>query len=569
MSGPPYEWDRTIAEKAQREEELRISRTAFPVPESKTLPLLKFCEYANALRELPVSKYARLYIRRWKPILLPEDKIDERSGLSRETFPSEKILTISKDNVPLSERYIMSEIGVGDYTIRLNDNRQPFERATVVHCEKFATPRDWDMYPPVLDLRRLDWDEPDNQVYIKWGISRGHFKRPNGDEQEQSDMAQATVVETLTNDVRAERARTDQLQQEARERAEREAKEAKDALARAQATPAKQPEPVKPTTDLEAMGGVIVSLVNAVKPTPDTSLTEYLKLEAVREESRRQKEAAERKETSDRAAAERARADQLQAEILADLRAKATAPPPVPAVVAPPPTLAQQFTELETLMATAKRIARGGRTEEEAADKPSSVDKWLEASQYIGPVVQQFFGGIFETAKYGLKIWGEKSYNEALAKNGNPQTATAMTTDSKPAPKKPEDPPLTAEQQAHQQAWNTVMSGVLKLAPHIIRYVKKEKTGAELALFVINHADNERADYERIRQMAKTLRSLGIQLPVVQDEVADFVNAARFVFQQVPALWKEVGDLEIMGQFLSDFYNYDEILAKAQEDEER
>jgi hypothetical protein len=102
--------------------------------------------------------------------------------------------------------------------------------------------------------------------------------------------------------------------------------------------------------------------------------------------------------------------------------------PPIPAALtpAPPLTLAQQFQEMETVMGAAKRIARGGATEEAAAEKPSNIDKWLEAAPVVGPIVQSFVQGIFQTIHFGLQTWQTISYNNALLKNGEPKAPTTM-----------------------------------------------------------------------------------------------------------------------------------------------
>ncbi len=187
-----YDWDRTPAEAVQQVEDERIRKTPFPLPNAKTQPFEPFCEYWNALIKDPVSRYARLYIHRWFPALLPEASTDSL-GIKRQTFPGEK--TLHPTDGPLSELKLLSEVGVGDYTIRLNDTRRAFAQATILHCEKFATMRDWDHYPPLIDPERLDWDDPANQVYIKWLKSRGGGTELR--KEDESDMANAAVVTQL------------------------------------------------------------------------------------------------------------------------------------------------------------------------------------------------------------------------------------------------------------------------------------------------------------------------------------------------------------------------------------
>jgi len=569
-----YDWDRTQAEDTERAEQLRISRIPFPQPDAKTLTLPKFCEYANKLRELPVAKYARLYVRRWKPVLLPEEKEDAATGLKREGHPSETKLTITKDDLPLNEQRILDTVGVGDYTIRLNDNRLPWDRGTVAHCEKFATIRDYDRYPPTMDITRLDWNDDDNQVYIKWAQSHGVLTRPAQMGKEQADMAQASVVETLTNDGRAERARTDQLHQEARLRSEQEARDAKEALARAQAAAA-QTVKVEGPKSSPTPAGELMSVVTAVaelskslQPARDDSLSKYLEVQAEREQTQRERDKEDRAELRRTAAAERERADKLQSEMMADFRAKAQAPAPIAPV---------QLTEIEALERDVKKIVlqkqiykemlgRGSVAEEEP--RPSSIDKWLEAAPLITPVVGQLVGGIFQTILTGLQVWERNHYNDAVSRKGGdlkmPPTAEKVEPGK---PIAPQAPAQTPEQIAQQQQWNQIIGGVQMLAPHLVRFLDKGKSGADLAEFIIENAEEQRTSYDRIRHVAESLVLIGMQLPGT--DLEKFMGACRFVFEKIPPLWAKVGGLPTMPQFLADFYNYDAILAKAQEEQQQ
>jgi hypothetical protein len=552
-----YDWDRTggrDAIVAQREQDAIISRTPFPVPDSKTLPFPKFCAYWNDLIQQPVSKYARIYVRRWFPVLLPEEIEDAKSGLTRESHPSEKKYT--KEDGPLDEKKLLSDIGVGDYTFRLNDSRRPWDQATVVHGEKLSTMRNWDVYPPWLDYKRLDWDDDANRVFIKWAQSRGKLPQDRDTEKEQADMAQANVVETVMNDARLERARADQLQKEATEKAEREARDAKEALARAQA--AKPIEPVRPTTDLEAMGGVIVSLVNAVKPNPDNSLSDYLKLEAAREETRRAQEAAEREAARESAKAERKRADDLQAEVLADLRKKADAPPPAAATVPAPRTDVDVLEEMVKKQNLLKQLTgRGGATEE--VEKPANIDKWLEAAPIVGPIVQSFVQGIFQTIHFGLQTWQSVAYNNALLKNGEQPKPPAVQNPPEPGkPIQPQGPPLTPEQQAQQARLILMLTTLEKAAETISNCIDDGDTGVQFAEIVLK--TKRRPAYDMIR-------SLGETSPGVYDFETFKANLGNLLNHpgrgpETAKLWEKVAPLSTFGQFLVEFFNYDAIMAE-------
>jgi hypothetical protein len=545
-----YEWDRTPAETDKRLEDDRIRKTPFPLPAAKTLQFPEFCKYWNLLISNPVSKYARLYIRRWFPVLLP-DEVEMPSGLTKEVYPSEK--TFHPTDGPLTELKLLSFVGVGDYTIRLNDTRLPFIQATIVHCEKFCTQRDWDHYPPLMDVDRLDWDDAANQVYIKFAQSRGIFRRDDERREDKEAMAQASIVDTALSDARAERARTDRLNQEAIARLEKELKEAREAKPVVQ--------PVRPTTDLEAMGGVIVSLVNAVKPTPDSSLSEYLKLEAKREETRHENEKAERDAARTAASAERARAEALQAEILADLRKKAE-----PGAVVAPRTDVEMLEEMVKKNTLLKQLTgRGGQEPE--AETPSRVDKWLEAAPVIAPVIQAVIGGVFQTFQFGIQAWQTISYNNALARNGGePKPPTTMEKPPEPGkPIQPQGPPPTPEQQAQAAHLQFMLARLEDAAEPIANAIDDGDSGALFAESIIKF--KRRPAYDMIR-------ALGQKSPGVYDFETFKANLGGLMQHPQAGpntckLWQKVAPLPTFGQFLKDFFDYDEIVARQSEEEDQ
>jgi hypothetical protein len=527
---------------------------------------------------LPTAKYARLYIRRWKPILLPDEKEDAYTGLKKEVHPSEKTLTITKDDLPLSEELILDKVGVGDYTIRLNDNRLPWERGTVVHCEKFATIRDYDRYPPLLDIHRLDWNEEDNAQYIKWGQSRGILSRPDQREKEQAEMANVTAIDTVLEDARKERERTDRLQSEAIARAERDAKDAKDALAKAQAVKPEEPKVAAPASDLLSVVTSVATLAKSLQPAKDDSLSEYLKLQTEREKTEREKEREERESirkaneaaalaASTAAAAERKRADDLQAEVVADLKKKVDTPPPAPVAIAVPPTRRQMLEDAVAEQNLLKQLAGRGHSAEE--EKPSNIDKWLEAAPLFAPIANSIIGGFFGLCQFGLQTWQQISYNNALAKNGGSTEPKPPTTMEKPPepgkPIPPQAPAMTAEQMAQQQQLQLILSEVQRLIGPLQRALNNSKTGDEFAESLIDFTTDGRADYDKVRNVAETLTRMGMQVPGTPG-VEQFKQAAGFLFQHFPEFYKKVVNLPTFGVFLEEFYDYDKIAAQKQQE---
>jgi hypothetical protein len=566
-----WDWDRTQEEAKQKEaarlETERLSRLPLPPPKAKTLPWPDFCEYWNALRELPISPCIRLYVQRWLPVLLPVIETD-RFGASKESHPSD--LKIQTGDGPLSEDLILQLGGVGDYTFRLNDTRRPWEQGTICQSQ-LETKRLWDTYPPVFDLKRLDYEDKKNQVFIKFARARGILPREDEMEKEQADMAQVTAIDTVLEDSRKERERTDKLQREALDRAERELREQKEATARAQAeaqaAKADEPKPAAPASDLLNVVTSVATLAKSLQAPKDDSLSEYLKLQQEREKTEREREREERETSRQAAAGERKRADDLQAQILADLKEANKAPAAVVTSPAPPLTLAQQFQDMETLMGAAKRIAKGGATAEEES-KPSNIDKWLDAMPFIQPVAQSLIGGIFQTIHFGFQTWQTISYNNALAKNGGePKAPTTMDKPPEPGkPIQPQGPPPTPEQQAQAQQMPLILQGLAKLIGPLRRALNNSKTGDEFAESMIDFTEDGRADYDKVRNVAETLTRIGMQVPG-EPGVEQFKQAAGFLFQQFPAFYQKVATLPTFGTFLEEFYEYDKIAAEKQQEQ--
>lgn len=571
-----WEWDRALPEQqatqmAQAESE-RLAKLPLPSPRAKFLPWPDFCEYWNTLRELPIAPCIRLYVQRWAPVLLPVIETD-RFGGTKESHPSD--LKLLATDGPLSEDLILQLGGVGDYTFRLNDTRRPWEQGTICQSQ-LETKRLWDTYPPIFDLKRLDYEDKKNQVFIKFARARGILPREDEMEKEQADMANVAAIDSVLEDSRRERARTDQLQREVLERAERETREAKDSAARLQAQANQPPEPklAAAPSDLLNVVTSVAALAKSLQPAKDDSLSEYLKLQAEREKTEREREKEERTIAREAAAAERKRADDLQAQILADLKEVNKSPTSMTAAPVPRSDV-DVLQEMVTKQNLLKQLTgRGGSQPEENPNAPSSIDKWLEAAPVVGPILQSLIGGIFQTVHFGLQTWQTISYNNALTRNGG---APKPPMDIKPPepgqPVAPQGPPPTPEQLAQKQQWDTIMQGVLMLAPHLVRHLDKGKSGAELAEFVIENADEQRTSYDRIRHVADSLTRLGIPLPgpdgnplpAGASDFERFLSASRFVFFKIPNLWAKIGTLETMPQFLAEFYNYDEIVAASEE----
>jgi hypothetical protein len=517
----------------------------------------KFAEYWAALIKLPVAKYARLHVRRWFPVCLPEETEDARTGLKREGFPSEKSLTL--DFGPLSEQRLLDEFGVGDYTIRLNDTRRPFEQATILHCEKFATRRDYSNHPPDFKLSRLDWDDPANGPYIKWAQSRGILPVEREYEKEQADMANEQIVSQLLNQ---NKQLTDQVISSKpvtpapgpvlppkSENGDGGAMKAVVDLATAALN---RPQPaIPPTSDPMVMVKGMVDIIKEIKPAPDTSATDLAKQVVAQAESAN------------------TRIYELQKDQMKDMRAeldRLRTPATTPA--AAPLTRRQILEDAVAEQALLKQYAgRGGSAAVEEEDKPGKLATWLEAAEPFVPVLQGIVAGIFGAINFGFQTWQTVSYNNAIGngKTADPKPPTTMDRPPEPGkPIQPQGPPPTPEQQAQAEQMPQLLAAVSQIIGPLQRALNNSKTGDEFAESMIDFTSDGRADYDKVRNVAATLSHMGMQVPG-QPGVEQFKNAAAYLFQQFPAFWAKVGPLPTFGVFLDEFYDYDKIAAEKQE----
>lgn len=470
-------------------------------------------------------------------------------GNPKESFPND--LKITASDGELSRQLILSMGGVGEYRFRLNDTRRPWTQQTIAFSElDIIDPSLWELHPPNVAAERLDLDAKRNQSYIKFGRSRGYLPHEGVIEKEKVDMANAQVVETVMQDVRTERARADQLLKDDLERTRRELQEAKEA---AKVVPA---EPKPPQSDLLNVVTSVAALAKSLQPAKDDSLAEYLKLQQERERTERERDKDDRKAIREEAAAERKRADDLQAEILRDLKAAATAQQAV--VSAPPPSEIEILEREVKKKGLLKQLYGSAHAEEETPAKPGIFEKYAEILPHIAGPLSQLIQGIFQTVQI-------VSYNSAVAKNGTPPlTPTSMTKPPEPGqPIPPQAPQPTPEQIAAQQRLVIMIRALEEAAEPIMTALDDGDSGFEFAEVVIKF--KRRPAYDM-------MRALGEKAPGVYDFETFKSNLGQLLNHphrgpKTAQLWEKVAPLPTFGQFLEDFFNYDEIAAQAQESE--
>ena len=167
-----------------------------------------FFGYWNEIEKL-FPKRLTGYIYRLNPVIDRE--------LTQQHLPKEdRVLNIEKlYKPPLDSLEIFHRFGAGDYDIRLND--QARQGASLTRCF-LRGERDWNRYPPVLDVRELIMEDPVNQSYIKWARSTGVLK--DEDKQGEEDMANVASAEAIGSLVEGMKDMAQQAVEQADKRAE-------------------------------------------------------------------------------------------------------------------------------------------------------------------------------------------------------------------------------------------------------------------------------------------------------------------------------------------------------------
>ena len=194
--------------------EIIVKAPDIPPPPSPVMgynteyPDKAFFGYWNEIEKL-FPKRLTGYVYRLNPVIDRE--------LTQQHLPKEdRVLNIEKlYKPPLDSLEIFHRFGAGDYDIRLND--QARQGASLTRCF-LRGERDWNRYPPVLDIRELIMEDPVNQSYIKWARSTGVLK--DEDRQGEEDMANVASVEAIGSLVEGMKDMAQQAVEQADKRAE-------------------------------------------------------------------------------------------------------------------------------------------------------------------------------------------------------------------------------------------------------------------------------------------------------------------------------------------------------------
>ncbi len=83
---------------------------------------------------------------------------------------------------------VWNRYGAGDYKMYLNDSEHPGRAKTQMVCY-FSGTREWEKYPPLLDLRTVVATDPKNGSYVRYLQSKGLMPKPGTTEGEDEEMA--------------------------------------------------------------------------------------------------------------------------------------------------------------------------------------------------------------------------------------------------------------------------------------------------------------------------------------------------------------------------------------------
>lgn len=230
----------------------------------------------------------------------------------------------------LSLQALKLRLGSGVYHALFNE--QIRLKKTVMACNGIDTGQDFDNYPPIIDIERVDTVHPSNETYVRWLKSHG-AKFPTGagqsdrdkdkDEKEEANMA---VMEKLmdrafqnTDDAGSAATKVAEVMGEGAKKAMEMVVEGA-AQARSMATQGQ--DPAQALTVFREVGSMFTDLLSRQPQAQDSALT----LELMRQNSELQKQNAEANTRSMQIALdmERERFKELKDE-LREMRAQAIA----------------------------------------------------------------------------------------------------------------------------------------------------------------------------------------------------------------------------------------------------
>jgi hypothetical protein len=195
-----------------------------PKPPKRLMEAHALFQYWKSIPEPERSAWFIAYVYRKYPIC------DVLQPLTREQLDA---ITRKKEKAPVSncgtlvqplnpdnwELEVYERWGAGDYQIRLNDQHESV-KTTVTECHIRGL-REWDKFPPVLELNQVVLTEETNEPYIRWARLHGlKFPGDPGTPEsvtpaEGEEIEMANVVETMA---RQNEALTDKVVAMARER---------------------------------------------------------------------------------------------------------------------------------------------------------------------------------------------------------------------------------------------------------------------------------------------------------------------------------------------------------------
>jgi len=189
-----------------------------PITDEPAIPKKKFKYFPTVIRktvgvtkEFPQSEFFKY----WKKVAADPELRDRAVCYVYRTFPvtnvnppgdvidetaSKKPKYLDCTSQPLeSDQDVWQRYGAGDYKFYLNDADFPGRSKTQMCCY-FQGTREWGQYPPQLDLRTLDMDDPKNKTYIRYLQQKGLMPKP-GNEGDEEDMANVEVVREMASTV--------------------------------------------------------------------------------------------------------------------------------------------------------------------------------------------------------------------------------------------------------------------------------------------------------------------------------------------------------------------------------
>lgn len=260
-----------------------IEDLPFPPPPAHRLQWDKFGKYWQSVYDNPkLRPRLRLYVYRMFPIMLQGHS--QVAKLVGDPAQGEEHMMAK----PLTLQDVLRRWGSGSYSFRLNDAGAPRSQKEVCMCvlEGKAQLNDYDHFPPVVDIAKVDPDNPANASYVK-----SMKARTNWDSDEEREETMKEIVQLMGQMMESQRAQTKEGSRDNNAAVDTVAYAARTAMDMVREQKGSQGSSADPTAMMAAFMGMFKEMAAAAKQDDGSSkLMMQMLLEARESEKKAQAE---------------------------------------------------------------------------------------------------------------------------------------------------------------------------------------------------------------------------------------------------------------------------------------